>query len=179
MLLLSGFSMSAAPSQHIVDDNSILGMIGPRGVGREFTVNSSLAFSDVDKAIELPQVREGPTKLMSYQLVAQSLLINDEIDKAFNMVQQVPEPDREKVYQAIPTSWATTDAEGMLKSMDRFPSKEGRSLAAVLLLSTNQFSRALSEEQVEEAKKYLTEEHAKALEEGKAGVLQSIFQDFE
>ena len=141
---------------------------------------SSLAFSDVDKAIEfLPQVREGPTKAMAYQLVAQSLLMNDEIDKAFNMAEQVPESDREKVYQAISTFWATTDPQGMLKSMDRFPSKESRSVAAVLLVSTNQFSKVLSEEQVEEAKKYLTEEHTKALEEGDAEVLQSLFQVFE
>ncbi len=173
-------AMSTALAQPIVEDNSILGMIGPGGVGREFSVISSLAFSDVDKAIELlPQVREGPTKLMSYQLVVQSLLLNDEVDKAFNMVQQVPESDKEKVYQAISTFWATTDPQGMLKSMDRFPSKESRSRAAVLLVSTNQFSKALSEEQVEEAKKYLTDEHAKAIEEGDAGVLQPIFQDFE
>ena len=173
-------AMSTALAQPIVEDNSILGMIGPGGVGREFSVISSLAFSDVDKAIELlPQVREGPTKAMSYQMVAQSLLMNDEIDKAFNMAEQVPESDREKVYQAISTSWAATDPKGMLNSMDRFPSKEGRSLAAVLLVSTHQYSKTLTDEQVEEAKKHLTEEHAKALEEGDAEVLQSIFQVFE
>ena len=173
-------AMSTALSQPIVEDNSILGMIGPGGVGREFNVISSLAFSDVDKAIELlPQVREGPTKHMSYQLIVQSLLMNDEIDKAFSMVQQVPESDQEKVYQAISTFWATTDPQSMLKSMDRFPSKESRSIAAVVLVSANQFSKALSEEQVEEAKKHLTDEHAKALEEGDAEVLQSMFQVFE
>ena len=172
-------AMSTALAQPIVEKNSRFGMFGPAGVGMELNVISSLTFSDVDKAIELlPQVREGSTKLMSYQMVASSLLMNDEIDKAFNMVQQVPESDREKIYQAISTSWAASDPKGMLKSMDRFLSKEGRSRAAVLLISTNQYSKILSEEQIEEAKNYLTDEHAKALEEGAPEALQSIFQVF-
>ena len=172
-------AMSTALAQPIVEKNSRFGMFGPAGVGMELNVISSLTFSDVDKAIELlPQVREGSTKLMSYQMVASSLLMNDEIDKAFNMVQQVPESDREKIYQAISTSWAASDPQGMLKSMDRFLSKEGRSRAAVLLISTNQYSKILSEEQIEEAKNYLTNEHAKALEEGAPEALQSIFQVF-
>ena len=172
-------AMSTALAQPIDEGSSEFGMFGPAGLGMEFNVISSLAFSDVDKAIELlPQVREGPTQLMSYQTVVQSLLMNEEVDKAFNMVQQVPESDRGKVYQAISTSWAMTDPTGMLKSMDRFPSKEDRSRAAALLVTTNQFSKSLSDEQIEEAKKHLTDEHAKALEEGDQEALQSLFQVF-
>ena len=170
-------AMSTALAQPIDEEESGFGMFGPAGLGMEFDVISSLAFSDVDTAIELlPQVREGPTKLMSYQAVAQSLLMKDEVDKAFNMIQQVPESDRKHVLQALSTTWAATDPKGMLKSMDRFPSQGDRSRAAVLLVMTNQYSKSLSEEQIEEAKKHLTEEHAKAIEEGDAQALQSIFQ---
>ena len=172
-------AMGTALAQPIDEGKSEFGMFGPAGLGMEFNVISSLAFADVDKAIELlPQVREGPTKLMSYQSVVQSLLMNEEVDKAFNMVQQVPESDRKRVYQAISTSWAMTDPTGMLESMDRFPSKEDRSRAAALLVTTNQFSKSLSDEQIEEAKKHLTDEHAKALEEGDQEALQSLFQVF-
>ena len=170
-------AMSTALAQPIDEEESGFGMFGPAGLGMEFNVISSLTFRDVDKAIEmLAQVREGPTKLMSYQVVAQSLLMNDEVDKAFNMVQQVPESDRKQVLQALSTSWAATDPKGMLKSMDRFPSQEDRSRAAVLLVMTSRYSKALSDEQIEEAKKHLTEEHAKAIEEGDSQALQSIFQ---
>ncbi len=172
-------AMSTALAQPIDEDKSGFGMFGRGGMGMELSVISSLAFSDVDKAIELlPQVREGQTKLMSYQMVTQSLLMEDEIEKAFNMVQQVPESDRDKLYRAISTSWAATDPKGMLESMDRFPSKEDRSRAAALLVTTNQYSKALSDEQVEKAKKHLTDEHAKALEKGDLEAFQSLFQAF-
>ncbi|MXW52527.1 MAG: hypothetical protein F4X44_09090 [Gammaproteobacteria bacterium] len=172
-------AMSTALAQPIDEDKSGFGMFSRGGMGMELSVISSLASSDVDKAIELlPQVRGGPTKLMSFQLVTQSLLMEDEIDKTFNMVQQVPESDRGKLYQAISTMWASTDPKGMLKSMDRFPSKEDRSRAAILLVTTNRYSKALSDEQVEEAKKHLTDEHAKAFEKGDFEALQSLFETF-
>lgn len=172
-------AMSTALAQPLEKSTSGFGMFGREGVGMEFQIISSLAHSDVDKAIEvLGQVRGGLTKLVSYQTVATSLLMEDEFDKAFNMVHQVPESDREKVYQAIASSWAMSDPKGMLKSMDRFPSEEHRSRAAVLMMMTNQFSKSLSDEQIEEAKKHLTDEHAKALEEGDPKALQSLFQAF-
>ena len=170
-------AMSTALAQPIEKNRSEFGMFAPVGIGLEFNVISSLAFEDVDKAIELlPQVREGPTQQMTYQVVVQAMLMNEEIDKAFSMVQQVPESDREKVYQVISASWAMTDPTGMLKSMDRFPSKEDRSVAALMLVTTNRFSKALSDEQIEEAKKHLTDEHAKELEENDQEAIESIFQ---
>lgn len=172
-------AMSTALAQPIDKSESGFGMFGREGVGMEFQVISSFAHSDVDKAIELlAQVRGGLTKLISYQTVVQTLLMNEEVDKAFNMVQQVPESDRENVFQAIASSWAMTDPKGMLKSMDRFPSKEDRSRAAALMVTTNQFTKNLSDEQIEEAKKHLTDEHAKALERGDPEALQSLFQVF-
>ena len=172
-------AMSTALAQPIDKSESGFGMFGREGVGMEFQVISSFAHSDVDKAIELlAQVRGGLTKLISYQTVVQTLLMNEEFDKAFNMVQQVPESDRGKVYQAIASSWAMTDPKGMLKSMDRFPSKEDRSRAAALMVTTNQLTKTLSDEQIEEAKKHLTDEHAKALEEGDPEALQSLFQTY-
>ncbi len=171
-------AMSTALAQPIDEDKSGIGMFGSvSGVGLELNVISSLAYSDVDKAIELlPQVREGPTKLMSFQTIATSLIRNGEVDKAFDMALQFPESDREKMYQAMSSSWAMSDPKGMLESMNRFPSKDIRSRVAALMVTTNQFSRALSDEEIEQARKYLTDEHAKALEEDDPEVLQSLFQ---
>ncbi len=172
-------AMSTALAQPIDEDESEYGMFGPEGVGMEYRVISSLTYLDVDKAVGLlPQVREGPTKFMSFRTVAQSLMRNGDVDKAFEIVQQFPESDREKIYQALSSSWAMSDPKGMLESMGRFPSKNVRSRAAALLVTTNQHSKALSDEEIEQAKKHLTDEHAKALDEDDPEVLQSLFQAF-
>ncbi len=172
-------AMSTALVQPIDEDESDIGKFGPVGVGMEYRVITSLTYSDVDKAIELlPQVREGPTKFRSYRNVAQSLMRNGEVDKAFDVVQQLPETDRKKMYQDLSTSWAMTDPKGMLESMDRFPFKDIRSRAAVLMVTTAQNSKALSDEEIEQARKYLTDEHAKALEEDDPEVLRSFFQTY-
>ena len=162
-------AMSTALAQPIDED---------KYYGLEFIVILSLAESDVNQAIELfPQVREGPTQMMSFQPIVHSLLMNDEIDRAFDMVQQVPESDRDSFYMSLSTSWTAIDPQGMLNSMDRFPSKQAKSQAALMVIVGNEFSKILSNEQIEEAKKYLTEEDLQALEERDTEGLRSIFQD--
>ena len=172
-------AMTTALAQPIEEDKTGFGMFGPTGLGMEYRVISALASSDVDKALELlPQVREGPTRDFAFQTVAQSLLMNDEIDKAFNMVQQVPEAERDKFRVVLATAWVGTNPQGMLKSMDRFPSKQDKSRAAVLLVTTNEYTKILTDEQIEEAMQYITDEHAKALKERDPEGMQSIFQGF-
>lgn len=162
-------AMSTALAQPIDED---------KYYGLEFIVILSLAESDVNQAIELfPQVREGPTQMMSFQPIVHSLLMNDEIDRAFDMVQQVPESDRDSFYMSLSTSWTAIDPQGMLNSMDRFPSKQAKSQAALMVIVGNEFFKILSNEQIEEAKKYLTEEDLQALEERDTEGLRSIFQD--
>lgn len=169
------FAMDIALEQPIDEDMFVYPMDSPGELGLEFFVIRSLASSDVDKAIELlPQVREGSTQVVSIHVVAQALLRKDEIDRAFDIIQKAPESVSEKVYRALSMSWVSTDPQGMLKSLDRFPSEDVRSRAAVLLATFNQFTFALSKEQIEEVKKYLTEEHAKALEEDDPELMQSI-----
>ena len=167
-------AMSTALAQPIEESNSGTGIYRAE-LGMEFTVISMLAYSDLEKAIELlPQVREGPTRLRAFEAVAQSLLRNGEIDEAFGIAQQVPDSDREHFYLALTTVWAGADPVGMLNSMDRFPSEDAMSRAALLLVMSNSTTKSLSDEQVEEAKKYISEEHARALQDGDVDFLQSL-----
>ncbi len=171
-------AMSTALAQPI-DENESEWMPGPAGVGLEYSVISTLVYANVDRAIELlSQVREGPTKLMSFRSLASYLLMNDDVDKAFEVAQQFPASDREKIYQALSSSWANIDPKGMLESMDGFPSKDTKSRAAVVLVKNYEHSKVLSDEEIEQARKYLTDEHAKAIEENDPEVLQSLFEDF-
>ena len=156
-------AMSAALSQPIED--------GKNGrwsnVGLEVSVISNLAYSNLDKAIELlPRVRKGPTRLQAYRTVSGALVRDGEIDEALNMALQFPESDRAEFYVSIATSWASTDPEGMLNSMNRLPTREAKSQAAMTLISFNSHQKALTDEQIEEAREFLTDEDAKALEEG-------------
>lgn len=168
-------AMTTALAQPIEESDTGIGMSGHWELGMEFTVISALAYSDVEKAIELlPQVREGPTRFRAFERVAQSLLRNGEIDEAFNIAQQVPDSDREHFYLVLTTGWAGSDPVGMLDSMNRFPSEDAMSRAALLLVMSNSTTKTLSDEQVEEAKKYISEEHARALKEGDVDFLQSL-----
>lgn len=135
-------------------------------MGMEMQVISQLSYSDLDKAIELlPRVRKGPTRLQAYRMVSGALIREGEIDEALNMAQQLPESDRTEFYTSITTAWAREDPEGMLNSMNRLPTKEARSKGVMSLIYYNRFEKNLTNEQIEEARKYLTDEDAKALEE--------------
>ena len=155
-------AMSVAQSLPIDKDESGVSM----DMGLETQVISQLTYSDLDTAIELlPRVREGPQKLQSYRMVSGALVREGEIDEALDMAQQLPESDRPEFYTSITTAWAREDPEGMLNSMNRLPTKEARSKGVMSLIYYNRFEKNLTNEQIEEARKHLTDEDAQALEE--------------
>ena len=157
-------AMDTALAQSIEEVESDVVMNAYSGTGMELSVISSLVYSDLDKAIELlPQVREGHTRTVAYRTVAAALVNEGEIDRAFSLAQQMSDGDSESFHLAIATAWAGRDPVGLLDSMGRFPGEEVKSRAAMMLISRNSFSTELSDEQVEEAKNFLTEEDAKAL----------------
>ncbi|MCY3883865.1 MAG: hypothetical protein OXG24_03005 [Gammaproteobacteria bacterium] len=130
-------------------------------VGMELRVIASLSFTDMDQAIELlPRVREGLTRLKAYSQVGASLVHKGSTEEALDMVQQVPESQRIEYYTAVATQWATSDPEGLLNSMNRFPSNEVKSKAAMVLVKENR----LTSEQTVEAKKFLLVADSKALD---------------
>ena len=136
------------------------------GMGLEMQVISQLTYSDLDKAIELlPRVRKGTTRLQAYRIVSGALIRDGEIDEALILAQQFPESEQSEFYASIASAWASSDPEGMLNSMNRFPTKEAKSRGAMALLSYNRYEKTLTDEQIETARKYLTDEDAKALEE--------------
>lgn len=168
-------AMDIALSLPIEDDVLDSDIYGIGAIGMEFNVMQNLSLTDLDKAIELfPQVREGTTKLLSFQFLSGQLISHRGVDEAFTLVQGVHESERPKFYVALASTWAGFDPKALLQSMDRMPGKEVKSRAALALLSVNSYSKELSDEQVEEARKFLTQGDANALEEGDAQVLRQI-----
>ncbi len=136
-------------------------------MGLEGSVIGAVALSDLNTAIELlPQVREGPTSIYAFREVTGALIRNGDVDEAVDMVHQIPDPKKPDFYTGLVQAWAGNDPSGLLKSMNRLPSKEVQSKAARRLVEINRLRGILTEEQVEQARKFLTEEDSKALEEG-------------
>ena len=134
---------------------------------RELMSSSSSDDTNLELAIDLlPRVQKGLTRLDAFKEIAEELIRNDEIDRAFSLARQVADSDEQYFHIALAVAWAETDHEGLLNSINRFQSRAVRSRVAFMLLDNSSYREGLSDEQVENAKKYLSEEDAKALEEG-------------
>lgn len=125
---------------------------------------------DIDRALELlPQVREGQTRLGAYRNVARVLVQEKEVDRALNLLRYVSEEDKSTVFETIAATWARSNPEELLNSMDRFDTPELKSKAAMALVLSNRYwDPALSDKQIEEAKGMLTDEDKLQLEEDDA-----------
>ena len=135
-------------------------------MGLEASVITAIAFSDVETAIELlPQVRKGPTAVDAYREVTAALIRIGDVDEALNLVHQTPAPKRPDFYVGLVQAWAFHDPSGLLTSINRLPSKEVKSKAARRLVEINRNRGDLTNEQVQQARKFLTEEDSRALDE--------------
>ena len=147
-------------------DTALAQPVADGGMGLEGDVIGIVAYSDLDMAIELiPQVRQGPTAVVAFREVTGALIRNGDVDEAVNMVHQIPEPKQSDFYAGLVQAWAVNDPSGLLASMNRLPSKEVKSKAARRLVEINRNRGVLTDEQVEQARAFLTEEDSKALEE--------------
>ncbi len=136
------------------------------------TVISSIAQDDVSKALEfLPQIPEGASKLSAYGSVGVSLITEGDADKALDLAKNVGESERDTYYHLLSMAWAGTDPDQLLDSIDRFPSDASKSKAAAVLTLMHKMQPTLNDKQVEEAKKYLSEEDKEELEKGGMGLL--------
>ncbi len=142
--------------------------------GMELRVVSALAMEDVEKALEfLPQTRKGQTRLQAYQRVGSALARSNNIDQTLELLQQVPDAETSTVFQPIAAAWARADSEGLLNSMDRLSTQELKSKAAMaIVLSNREWQKVLTDEQIEEAKKFLNEDDRQLIEEGDASTFQ-------
>ena len=133
--------------------------------GLEATVIQWVAGSNFDKALELlPRVREGQTQLNAYRSVSWHYLRNGETEKIISLAQQLPDSNRQDYFRRVLASWAGFDPEGLFDSIDRLPSDEIKSMAALNLIEENDRQEILDAEQIERVKKLLMNEDAEKFE---------------
>ncbi len=127
-------------------------------------VISHLARYDRHLALSmLSQVREGRGKLSAYTSVGRELVDNGETQRAIKLGESLDQSSRSAYYNSILRSWASSDPEGLLESIDSLPSPELKSIAAMSLAVNNQRNKILSEDQVAHVKTYLSERDAQRL----------------
>ena len=134
-------------------------------IGLEAGVVASIAQSNVDQALELlGRVRSGPTKNSAMQSIGVALMNEGRTDEALALATELSGQDQLNYYSSVVSSWASYDPEGLLVAMERLPSGHIRSQAAFNLVINNQWQRALTDEQIEEAKQFLSPEYAQVVD---------------
>ncbi|MCY3885101.1 MAG: hypothetical protein OXG24_09350 [Gammaproteobacteria bacterium] len=143
--------------------------IGSYGSGMEVRVLSYIASVDPQKALELlPRVREGQSHLFAHISVGGALARAGQAESAFELAASLQESQRERYYGNLIGTWAANDTEGLYENLDKFPTAQTRSSAALELLTWNGWQKSLSSEQIDRAKSFLTQKDAETLEKGEA-----------
>lgn len=139
--------------------------------GLESTVIAYLARNNLQQALEmLSKVRDGRTKVSAYGNVGNELVRQGDIGQALKLAQEFVEPNKTQYFQSIVNTWSQTDPDNLLESMDRLPSNEVQSRAAMTLIASNRWRSRLSDEQLDYAKSYLNEQDARLVERGRVQV---------
>ncbi len=135
--------------------------------GLEVTVISALARFDFDKAVQfLPRVRKGRTQAASYAIVGAGYIREGETQKALELAQTLPESNRTYYLKELLPQWAGSDPQGLLSAIDKLPTDEIKSRAALALWVYDSLHNHLSDEELELAKRFLSDEDAENAKKG-------------
>ncbi|MCY3541697.1 MAG: hypothetical protein OXH31_07295 [Gammaproteobacteria bacterium] len=128
-----------------------------RNIGLEAQLLASLAFRDVDTAIELlPEARDGETTTAVNRSIGVSLVANGEPERALSLALQLPEDAKDSFYRSISYEWAKFDPAAVLTALKDFPTAEIRSNVASEL--SRMHVQNFSDSQLETLKQYIIEE---------------------
>ena len=137
--------------------------------GLESIVIARLANFDIQQAIEmLSQVRDGQTKSAAYASVGSALARSGDIDNALKLAGSLSNREQSFYYQSVVNAWGRRDPQDLLASMNRLPSPEIKSRAAMSLVWNSRWQRDLTEEDLDYARSFLTEQDARSLERSRA-----------
>ncbi len=131
------------------------------GFGLEGEVISQIAPFAPDTAMELlPQVRGGKTKLNAYESVATVLLQSGRSKDSLELGAQLPEERglAYAYYLRMGAAWARLDPQGLVDSLDQFPTAKVRSGVATQQIRWNSSTNYFSDQQVLTLRNYLMDE---------------------
>lgn len=162
----------AAEDPELAMETALAQPTDSESIGLEATVVSSIAGTNVNKAIELlPQVRDGVSRVYAYGSVGMALIANGDANEALELAADIEESERDTYFRLLTLAWSGTNPEQLYETIDQFPSDKSKSNAAAILTLMHRMSPTLSDEQAEELKKYLSEEDKEEIEKGGMGLL--------
>ncbi|MXZ43606.1 MAG: hypothetical protein F4Z01_01300 [Gammaproteobacteria bacterium] len=132
--------------------------------GYESTILASIAYQDIDLAIELlPQVRD-QGKTYAYGAIGNSLIQKGETQKVIDLASQLSTSEQAKYFQSVSTMWATQDPQGLLNAFDDLPSTEIKSRVAFSVSISNVSRNTYTAEEIARIEKYMDRETRQKLE---------------
>ena len=148
------------------------------GVGLEASVISIMAYTNVDKALELlPRVRAGTTQRTAYMGIGGSLAMQGRINEAIELGNDLSDEDQLNYYTSVGTmSLSNSLLSGftgnepeidVFETIDSIPNKAARSKVAVQAILMDHVTDSYSDEEIESLREYVSEEDMEELEKGK------------
>lgn len=132
----------------------------------EALVIGQIAQLNPDRASEtLSGVREVTTLMVSYVAVGAGYLIHNDHNRAIELGKQLPESQRLQYYDGLFEFWSETDPDQAYRNVNRLPSPNAKSQAALQLIERNLENPVFSKRRIERLKTFLTEEDTLTLEE--------------
>ena len=175
-LLGSVLPSLAEENPQLAFDTALAQPLANGSPGLEVSVIARIAEQNNDLALDLlPRVREGKTKTVAFGIVGSMLVQKGNPLEAMKMSSQLPESDQEGFFVFTMGTWAQSDPESLIDTIDRLPSPLAQSKAAAMLSFMSRFSeQSLTDSQLEKVEQYLSEEDAQSVAEGEAGLIKQM-----
>lgn len=171
-LLASILRNLAAQDPELAMETALAQSADSDSIGLEAKVVSSIAGTNVSKAIELlPQVRNGKSRVYAYGSIGMALVTNGDADKALELAADIEESERDTYFHLLSLAWSSTNPEQLYETIDQFPSDKSKSKAAAILTLMHSMSPTLNDDQAEKLEKHLSEEDKEEIEKGGMGLL--------
>lgn len=127
-------------------------------IGVESVVISELAARDVDEALSmLAHSRNQVTREATYLSIGHALRAAGRSDEIFDLVKDSSEEVQSQFFNSVTSWWGWYEPNDLFEKLEKFPSDELRSEAAVKIALSPAVRFSLTEVQREALKKYLSE----------------------
>jgi len=140
--------------------------IGENQIGSEGKLIETLSWLWTDTALQLlPRVREGPTRLHTYQSVGVPLLSRGDYELACELGSELSDSQRTRYERYITAEWVNISHSAVYHGIDYLTTASMKSHAAFALIHSYSAQSLLTTEQMREVAKFLTAEQREELTE--------------
>ena len=141
--------------------------IGENQIGSEGKLIETLSWLWTDTALKLlPRVREGPTRLHTYQSVGVPLLSRGDYELACELGLELSDSQRTRYERYITAEWVVnTSHSAVYHGIDNLTTASMKSHAAFALIRSDSAQNFLTKEQMREVAKFLTTDQREELTE--------------